>query len=94
MASLRKAAPSRTYQERHQPHARERFGLLEKHKDYVLRARDFHKKQDELQRLRVKAALRNPDEFYHHMTRSRTTVRASVGCCCVLACRPAKLGGT
>lgn len=71
MSSLKKAAPSRTYQERHQPASRERFGLLEKHKDYVLRAREFHRKERSIRKLQEKAALRNPDEFYHRMISSR-----------------------
>jgi hypothetical protein len=74
MASLRKALPQRTYQERHQPASRERFGLLEKHKDYVLRAKDYHKKQDRIRNLREKAALRNPDEFYFRMINSKQQV--------------------
>lgn len=52
--------------------ARKKFGLLEKKKDYVLRARDFHKKEDTLKRLQVKAAERNPDEFYFAMENART----------------------
>lgn len=45
MSSLRHVVKSRPYRERSQPAARAKLGLLEKHKDYVLRARDFHKKQ-------------------------------------------------
>ena len=46
--------------------------MLEKHKDYVLRARDYHSKQDRLTRLKQKAADRNKDEFYFGMVRQRT----------------------
>lgn len=76
MSSLRKAskaaAGGRAHKERSQPGFRSRFGLLEKHKDYVLRAKDFHKKEQNLQKLREKAANRNPDEFYFKMVNSQT----------------------
>ena len=52
---------------------------MEKHKDYVLRARDFHKKEKALQILREKAEFRNPDEFYFGMERSRTVGGVHVG---------------
>lgn len=75
MSSLRKAskaaAGGRAHKERSQPGFRSRFGLLEKHKDYVLRAKDFHKKEQNLQKLREKAANRNPDEFYFKMVNSQ-----------------------
>nr|CAD1829543.1 unnamed protein product [Ananas comosus var. bracteatus] len=72
MSSLRNAVPRRTHKERAQPEARKKFGLLEKHKDYVLRARAFHKKEETLRRLREKAAFRNPDEFYFKMINTRS----------------------
>ncbi|CAM6106110.1 unnamed protein product [Calypogeia fissa] len=50
---------------------RNRLGLLEKHKDYVLRAKDFHKKEKSIQVLREKAAFKNPDEFYYKMINSK-----------------------
>ncbi|KAI9391990.1 hypothetical protein POPTR_006G026002v4 [Populus trichocarpa] len=50
----------------------EKIGLLEKHKDYVDRAKAFHKKKEALRRLKEKAASRNPDEFYFGMIKSRT----------------------
>jgi len=62
----------KTHKERAQPAARAKFGLLEKHKDYVQRARDFHRKQGQLKILREKAAFRNPDEFYFKMQSSST----------------------
>ncbi|CAL9123264.1 unnamed protein product [Musa textilis] len=71
MSSLRNAIPRRTHKERAQPQERKKFGLLEKHKDYVLRARAFHQKEDTLRRLREKAASRNPDEFYFKMVNTR-----------------------
>jgi U3 small nucleolar RNA-associated protein 11 len=71
-SSLRNSIHRRNHKERSQPAHRKRLGLLEKHKDYVLRARDYHSKQDLLKRLRLKAANRNKDEFYFSMVRERT----------------------
>uniref|UniRef100_A0A8C8R7X8 U3 small nucleolar RNA-associated protein 11 n=1 Tax=Pelusios castaneus TaxID=367368 RepID=A0A8C8R7X8_9SAUR len=70
-AAFRKAgkAGQRTHQERGQPRARRQLGLLEKKKDYKLRAADYHKKQNALRALRKKALEKNPDEFYFRMTR-------------------------
>ncbi|KAI5676805.1 hypothetical protein M9H77_07755 [Catharanthus roseus] len=72
MSSLRNAIPRRAHKERAQPHARRKFGLLEKHKDYVIRAKAYHKKEQTLQKLKEKAAFRNPDEFYFKMVKTRT----------------------
>ncbi|KAK6149093.1 hypothetical protein DH2020_016618 [Rehmannia glutinosa] len=72
MSSLRNAIPRKAHKERAQPHSRRRFGLLEKHKDYVERARAFHQKEQTLQKLREKAAFRNPDEFYFKMIKTKT----------------------
>ncbi|CAI0434762.1 unnamed protein product [Linum tenue] len=81
MSSLKNVLPQRTHKERAQPESRKKFGLLEKHKDYVVRAKAFQKKQETLQRLREKAAFRNPDEFNFGMIKSRTVdgVHRSVG---------------
>lgn len=62
----------RTHRERSQPAARAHLGLLEKHQDYVLRARDYARKQAQLRLLRERARSRNPDEFYFRMIRTRT----------------------
>ncbi|KAI0257151.1 u3 small nucleolar RNA-associated protein 11 [Lactifluus subvellereus] len=72
MSSLRNSLHRRNHKERSQLSHRQRFGILEKHKDYVLRARDYHSKQDRIKRLRQKAADRNKDEFYFGMNRQRT----------------------
>jgi U3 small nucleolar RNA-associated protein 11 len=76
--AFKKVAKSRqrTYKERGQPAARVRAGagLLEKHKDYVVRARAYHAKEAALRTLAEKARFRNPDEFYFRMERSRTKV--------------------
>ena len=61
----------KTYRERGQSEDRAHLGLLEKKKDYIQRARDFHRKQDAIQALEAKAAFRNPDEFYHKMIKTR-----------------------
>ena len=71
MSNLRNLVKTRTYRERSQPKAREHLGLLEKKKDYVLRAKDYHRKEDALQKLREKASFRNPDEYYFNMANSK-----------------------
>ncbi|THG23445.1 hypothetical protein TEA_022487 [Camellia sinensis var. sinensis] len=48
MSSLRNAVYRRAHKERSQPQSRKKYGLLEKHKDYVVRAKAFHKKEDAL----------------------------------------------
>lgn len=68
--ALRNVVHRRNHKERSQPAHRGKLGLLEKHKDYVQRARDHHSKQDRLKRLQQKAALRNPDEFNFGMIKA------------------------
>ena len=70
MSSLRNAVKRITHKERSQPQARSHLGILEKKKDYRVRARDYHNKEDRIRSLREKAAMRNPDEFYFGMNRS------------------------
>ncbi|KAG6610758.1 putative U3 small nucleolar RNA-associated protein [Phytophthora cinnamomi] len=72
MSSLRNVVKRREHKERGQLRERRKLGLLEKHKDYVKRARDYNQKQKRLQTLQLKAALRNPDEFYQRMADART----------------------
>ncbi|CAL1694034.1 unnamed protein product [Somion occarium] len=71
-SSLRNSLHRRNHKERSQLAHRAKLGFLEKHKDYVLRARDYHSKQDRIKRLRQKAAERNKDEFYFAMNRQKT----------------------
>jgi U3 small nucleolar RNA-associated protein 11 len=73
-SSLRNSIHRRNHKERSQLAHRSKLGLLEKHPDYVKRARDYHSKQDRLTRLKQKAAERNKDEFYFSMTKERTKV--------------------
>ncbi|WCJ40530.1 U3 small nucleolar RNA-associated protein 11 [Euphorbia peplus] len=72
MSSLRNSISRRAHKERSQPQSRKKFGILEKHKDYVVRAQAFHQKEETLQRLKEKAAFRNPDEFYFKMIKTKT----------------------
>ncbi|KAJ3571399.1 hypothetical protein NP233_g3773 [Leucocoprinus birnbaumii] len=71
-SSLRNSLHRRNHKERSQLAHRTKLGILEKHKDYVQRARDYHSKQDRLNRLRQKAADRNKDEFYFSMVKEKT----------------------
>lgn len=77
-SSIRNSLHRRNHKERSQLAHRTRLGILEKHKDYVLRARDYHSKQDRITRLKQKAADRNKDEFYFSMKRQRTEVSLGV----------------
>ncbi|KAG6999461.1 hypothetical protein G7Y79_00035g071330 [Physcia stellaris] len=72
MSSMRNAVQRRNHKERAQPKEREKWGVLEKHKDYSLRAADYNAKKARLTILRRKAAERNPDEFYFGMYSSKT----------------------
>ncbi|GLB35943.1 putative U3 small nucleolar RNA-associated protein 11 [Lyophyllum shimeji] len=71
-SSLRNSIHRRSHKERSQLAHRTKLGILEKHADYVKRARDYHSKQDRLTRLKQKAAERNKDEFYFSMRNERT----------------------
>jgi len=70
--ALRNYVQRRNHKERSQLAHRKHLGLLEKHKDYVQRARDHHAKRDKLHRLRQKAADKNQDEFYLGMVGKKT----------------------
>ncbi|KAL9001018.1 MAG: hypothetical protein Q9169_000502 [Polycauliona sp. 2 TL-2023] len=69
---MRNAVQRRNHKERAQPASREKWGILEKHKDYSLRAKDYNEKKKRLKILREKAAERNPDEFSYGMLSSKT----------------------
>ncbi|KAF0986756.1 hypothetical protein HZS_3171 [Henneguya salminicola] len=57
----------RWHKERSQLTGRNKYGPLEKHKDYVKRATDHNKKKKEIKRLKTLARDRNPDEFNYRM---------------------------
>ncbi|KAG5644601.1 hypothetical protein DXG03_008079 [Asterophora parasitica] len=71
-SSLRNSIHRRNHKERSQLAHRAKLGILEKHADYVKRARDYHSKQDRLTRLKQKAAEKNKDEFYFSMQNKTT----------------------
>eukprot|EP01010_Urceolus_cornutus_P001088 NODE_1603_length_828_cov_115.934531_g1244_i0.p1 GENE.NODE_1603_length_828_cov_115.934531_g1244_i0~~NODE_1603_length_828_cov_115.934531_g1244_i0.p1 ORF type:complete len:226 (-),score=58.41 NODE_1603_length_828_cov_115.934531_g1244_i0:76-753(-) len=62
----------RAHKERSQPKSRGKLGFLEKHKDYVKRAKNYHQKQDHLKKLHAAAAFKNPDEFKYGMINTKT----------------------
>ncbi|KAJ5753236.1 Small-subunit processome Utp11 [Penicillium odoratum] len=67
MSSMRNAVQRRNHKERAQLQGREKWGILEKHKDYSLRAKDYNAKKSKIKRLEEKARDRNPDEFHFGM---------------------------
>lgn len=71
---LRNYVHRRQHKERSQLSHRKKFGLLEKHKDYVQRAKDHHSKRDRIKKLKEKALDRNQDEFYFGMIKNRVEV--------------------
>ena len=68
---MKNVIPKRKYRERSQPAWRKGKGFLEKHQDYVKRAKRHHMVEDQMNTLRIKAALKNADEFNHKMIRSQ-----------------------
>jgi hypothetical protein len=50
------------------------LGILERHSDYKIRAKDNNRKKDTIKALQEKAAAKNPDEFYFKMVSSKTEV--------------------
>jgi U3 small nucleolar RNA-associated protein 11 len=79
MSSMRNAAPRRPHRERAQPAARAKWGLLEKHKDYSLRAADYNLKKRKLNQLQNKARERHPDEFAYGMLSAKTAGQGKHG---------------
>ncbi|CAG98396.1 rRNA-processing protein UTP11 [Kluyveromyces lactis] len=67
MGNLQHSVQKKQHRERSQVQERSKFGFLEKHKDYVKRAKDYHNKQTTLKVLKSKTKERNPDEFYFGM---------------------------
>ncbi|PYI23049.1 hypothetical protein BO99DRAFT_470860 [Aspergillus violaceofuscus CBS 115571] len=72
MSTMRNTVQRRNHKERAQLHGREKWGILEKHKDYSLRAKDYNAKKAKLKRLQEKVRDRNPDEFNFGMLSSHT----------------------
>jgi U3 small nucleolar RNA-associated protein 11 len=70
-SAMKNASPRRSHRERAQPSNRKKFGLLEKHKDYIERSKDYKKKRTIIKTLKKKASERNPDEFYFKMKNSQ-----------------------
>ncbi len=68
---MRNAVQRRNHKERAQPIERQKWGLLEKRKDYKLRAADHRLKNAKLKILAQKARDRNPDEFSFKMMSSK-----------------------
>lgn len=74
MSSLRNSLHRRNHKERGQLSHRKRLGILEKHKDYVLRAKDYNSKKERIRKLKQRASERNKDEFYFGMVGKKTQV--------------------
>lgn len=72
-STLKKVLPQKTHKERQQLSGRRHLGALEKHKDYLVRARKTHQRKAQQQLLRQQAQQRNPDEYTHEMTRAHRT---------------------
>lgn len=69
---MRNAVQRRNHRERAQPQERSKWGLLEKRKDYKLRAADHKIKKRKIKALQQKASERNEDEFYFAMVNGQS----------------------
>ncbi|KAI3005061.1 hypothetical protein CBS147346_4609 [Aspergillus niger] len=79
MSSMRNAVQRRNHRERGQLEGREKWGILEKHKDYSLRAKDYNMKKEKIKRLQEKVRDRNPDEFAFGMMSSSSARQGKHG---------------
>ncbi|KAL3471997.1 small-subunit processome [Aspergillus californicus] len=79
MSSMRNVVQRRQHRERGQLKGREKWGILEKHKDYSLRAKDYNTKKNKIKRLEEKVRDANPDEFAFGMMSSHTQKRGKHG---------------
>ncbi|KAJ6031962.1 hypothetical protein N7540_002694 [Penicillium herquei] len=79
MSSMRNAVQRRNHKERAQIGGREKWGILEKHKDYSLRAKDYNAKKEKIKRLEEKARDRNPDEFHFGMMGGQNATQGKHG---------------
>ncbi|RHZ45015.1 rRNA-processing protein UTP11 [Aspergillus thermomutatus] len=79
MSSMRNAVQRRQHRERGQLEGREKWGILEKHKDYSLRAKDYNAKKAKIKRLQELAANRNPDEFAFGMMSAHSRTKGKHG---------------
>ena len=79
MPSFKKIQKARQvpHRERKQPKERRDLGILEKKKDYKVRADAAHKKEATIKNLKKQALSRNPDEFFFNMI----TQSKEVGLC-------------
>uniref|UniRef100_H2ZQA0 U3 small nucleolar RNA-associated protein 11 n=1 Tax=Ciona savignyi TaxID=51511 RepID=H2ZQA0_CIOSA len=66
-------ARQKPHRERGQISGREGLGILEKKKDYKVRARNYKSKEKQLKTLRKIAQAKNPDEFYFGMIKTKLT---------------------
>lgn len=69
---MKNSIQRRPHRERAQPHERTKWGILEKPKDYKLRAADHKVKKRKLKTLQQKARERNEDEFYFAMVNEKS----------------------
>jgi hypothetical protein len=72
LKNLKKYIPKRKYRERSQLERRNKLGFLEKKQDYKIRAEDYHKKEQKYKKLKEEARVKNPEEFYFKMAKSKT----------------------
>lgn len=72
MAGFTHDVQKKQHRERSQPQRRKKYGLLEKKKDYKLRAADHHRKDAQIKILKQKAHEFNEDEYYRAMTTKKT----------------------
>ncbi len=70
-SSLKNVIPKRKYRERSNPTYRANSKPIERHSDYVRRAKRNHLREDTINRLKVKATLKNDNEFTHGMEKAR-----------------------